>query len=63
MLYIKNGTVIDPVNNRLCKADLEIRDGRIARIIERNMKEPEAFNKEMTFRAGTALKEDRKSVV
>lgn len=58
MLYIKNGTVIDPVNNRLCKADLEIRDGRIARIIERNMKEPEAFNKEMTFRAGTALKEE-----
>ena len=37
MLYIKNGTVIDPVENGLYKADLQIENGRITGII----KEPE----------------------
>lgn len=32
MLYIKNGTVIDPVKNLLYKADLQIEEGRISRI-------------------------------
>lgn len=33
MLYIKNGTIIDPVNDILYKADLQIEEGMIARII------------------------------
>ncbi len=37
MLYIKNGTVIDPVEKGLYKADLQIENGRITGII----KEPE----------------------
>lgn len=37
MLYIKNGTVIDPVENGLYKADLQIENGRITGII----REPE----------------------
>lgn len=33
MLYIKNGTVIDPVKNVLYKADLRIEEGKIAEIL------------------------------
>ena len=35
MLHIKNGTVIDPEENALYRADLQIEDGRIVRIIRR----------------------------
>lgn len=38
MLYIKNCTVIDPVENRLYGADLHIEDGKIVRIITENGK-------------------------
>ena len=39
MLYIKNGMIIDPVKDKLYRADLQIEEGRIARIIERNEKD------------------------
>lgn len=41
MLYIKNTTVIDPVNNRLYQADLQIEAGRIAKIVEVTDRIPE----------------------
>ena len=41
MLYIKNGMIIDPVKDKLYRADLQIEEGRIARIIERNENEAE----------------------
>ena len=40
MLYIKNGTIIDPVRDILYKADLQIEEGRISRITELG-KDPE----------------------
>ena len=40
MLYIKNGTIIDPVRDILYKADLQIEEGRISRIMEQS-KNPE----------------------
>lgn len=33
-MIIKNGNVIDPLNNRVFQADLFIKDGRIAKIVE-----------------------------
>lgn len=41
MLYIKNGTVIDPVENGIYKADLQIEGGRIVRVI----RDPEEMQK------------------
>lgn len=41
-MYIKNGTIIDPLENRLYQADLLIENGRIVRII----REPEAGKRE-----------------
>ncbi len=35
ILYIKNGTIIDPKENRPYKADLQIENGRISRIIRK----------------------------
>ena len=32
MLYIKNGTIIDPVDNRLYQADIQIEDGKVTGI-------------------------------
>ena len=32
MIIIKNGTIIDPVSERLYRADLEIKEGRIDKI-------------------------------
>ncbi len=33
MLFIKNGTIVDPVKNTLYRADLQIAEGKIERII------------------------------
>lgn len=35
MLYIKNGTVIDPAADAMYRADLQIEDGKIVRIVRR----------------------------
>lgn len=35
MLYIKNGTIIDPEENRLYPADIQVEDGKILKITER----------------------------
>lgn len=43
MLYIKNGTVIDPVKDKVYKADLLIEEGRINRILTEEEKEAESF--------------------
>lgn len=43
MLYIKNGTVIDPVKDKVYKADLLIEEGRISRIVTEEEKEAESF--------------------
>ena len=53
MLYIKNGTIIDPIKGRLYKADLQIKDGRIDGIIERN--ENEAISGQEMAAAGQEL--------
>ena len=42
MLYIKNGTIIDPVENRLYRGDIQIRDGKIFSIIEKKEMEVDA---------------------
>lgn len=44
MLYIKNGMIIDPVKDITYKADLQIEDGRVLRIL----KEGEALKKELS---------------
>lgn len=36
MLYIKNGTIIDPIGNRLYRGDIQIKEGKIISITERN---------------------------
>ena len=53
MLYIKNGTVIDPVENRTYRADLQIENEKIFRIIsekedhaEENVKETDVIDAE-----------------
>lgn len=50
MLYIKNGTIIDPVENRIYLGDIQVEDGKISGIMEREgngaaVKEP-TFSKE-----------------
>lgn len=50
MLYIKNGTIIDPVGNRIYLGDIQVEDGKISGIMEREgngaaVKEP-TFSKE-----------------
>lgn len=42
MLYIKNGTIIDPVENRLYRGDIQIKDGKIFSIIEKKEMEVDA---------------------
>ncbi len=42
MIYIKNGTIIDPVGDRVYRADLQIKDGRIIKILERDGKNEDA---------------------
>ena len=42
MLYIKNGTIVDPVENRLYRGDIQIRDGKIFSIIEKKEMEVDA---------------------
>lgn len=49
MLYIKNGMIIDPVKDKLYRADLQIEEGRIARIIERNENEAEDLRDTKAF--------------
>ena len=49
MLYIKNGMIIDPVKDNLYRADLQIEEGRIARIIERNENEAEDLRDTKAF--------------
>ena len=49
MLYIKNGMIIDPVKDKLYTADLQIEEGRIARIIERNENEAEDLRDTKAF--------------
>lgn len=39
MLYIKNGTVIDPVEDKLYRADLQIEDGKVTGIFPASEKE------------------------
>ena len=39
MIIIRNGTVVDPVRNCLYRADVQIKDGKIARIIREDDKE------------------------
>lgn len=46
MIYIKNGTVIDPVKDRVYRADVQIADGRIIKVLEKGAGE-EAFAGEM----------------
>ena len=36
MLYIKNGTVIDPAADAMYRADLQIEDGKIVKIVRRD---------------------------
>ena len=36
MLYIKNGTIIDPVENRLYRGNIQIKEGKIFRITEKD---------------------------
>ena len=49
MLYIKNGMIIDPVKDKLYRADLQIEEGRIARIIEGNENEAEDLRDTKAF--------------
>lgn len=42
MLCIKNGTIIDPERDTLCRADLEIEDGHIVRIVGEDEKGTQA---------------------
>lgn len=42
MLTIKNGTIIDPERDTLCRADLEIEDGHIVRIVGEDEKGTQA---------------------
>lgn len=49
ILYIKNGTIIDPAQDRPYKADLQIRDGKVSRIIRR---EEDAFKVDAPNSAG-----------
>lgn len=43
MLYIKSGTIIDPVENRLYRGDIQIKDGKIFSIIKRKEMEVDAL--------------------
>ncbi|NBJ94255.1 dihydroorotase [bacterium 1xD42-62] len=52
LLYIKNGTIIDPIGNRLYKGDLQIENGRISRIIR---KEGTSFGKDPLADAGAKI--------
>ena len=49
ILYIKNGTIIDPKGNCVYKADLQIEEGRISRIIH---KKEEYFKAQALDEAG-----------
>jgi len=55
MLYIANGTIIDPVKDRLYKADLQIEGGRILRIFERDEEKPEILKNREDLKAGTVI--------
>ena len=49
MLYIKNGMIIDPVKDNIFRADLQIDECRISRIIERNENEAEDLRDTKAF--------------
>lgn len=51
MLYIKNGTIIDPVENRLYKGDIQIRGGKISSITEKKEMEVDASKESSAFGA------------
>ena len=51
MLYIKNGTIIDPVENRLYRGDIQIKDGKIFSITEKKEMEVDASKESSAFGA------------
>lgn len=57
MLYIKNGTIIDPVENRFYRGDIQIKDGKIFSITEKKEMEVDASRESSAF--GADLKIDQ----